>query len=72
MEEGSKVSATGICIVELENPNGATILPVFHRVLILPRTADDIRVVARPPRWTPPRLIAVIALLFTLLGAAMA
>jgi len=71
-EEGCQVSATGLCIVELEGMDAATALPVHKRTLILPRTADDIRVVARPPWWTPPRLIAVIALLFTLLGAAMA
>lgn len=70
-EEGSKVSATGICIVELENPNGATILPVFHRVLILPRTADDIRVIAHRPWWTPARLVAMIALLSAFLVGAM-
>ena len=70
-EEGSKVSATGICIVELENPNGATILPVFHRALILPRTAEDIRVIAHRPWWTPARLVAMTALLSAFLVGAM-
>ena len=70
--EGCVIEATGICIVDFDDADLATALPVWRRTLILPRTAADIAVLSRPPWWTPPRLVAVIALLFALLGAAMA
>ncbi len=71
VEEGSKVSVTGLCIVELEEQNGISALPKFRRTLVLPRTADDISVLAHRPWWTPPKLLAVIILLCTLLAGAM-
>ena len=71
-EEGCLVAATGLCIVELEDEDAAPALPVHKRTLILPRTASDIQVLAHPPWWTTPRLLAVITLLCALLAGAMA
>ena len=71
IEEGCLVSATGFCIVELEDTDAATVLPVHKRTFILPRSASDIRVLVRPPWWTPQRLIVVIALLCAMLVGAM-
>ena len=71
VEEGCKVAVTGLCIVELEEQNGISVLPKFRRTLVLPRTADDIKVVARRPWWTPARLVAMIALLSAFLAGAM-
>ena len=70
VDEGCLIAATGLCIVELENDE--TALPVHKRTLILPRTAADIQVLSRPPWWTPPKLFAIIAVLFALLSAALA
>ncbi len=72
VEEGCRVSVTGLCIVELEEQNGISALPKFRRTLILPRTTDDIRVIARRPWWTPPRFLALIVILTVLLVSAMA
>ena len=71
IEDGCRVSATGVCIVELDNPDDLSAQPVFRRTLILPRTADDIRVIAHRPWWTPARLVAMIALLSAFLVGAM-
>ena len=70
--EGCMVSATGICVVDFDDSDLATALPAWRRTLVLPRSAADIRVVSRPPWWTPPKLVAVIVLLCALLFAAMA
>ena len=71
-EEGCLVAATGLCIVEMEDEDTASALPIHKRTMILPRTADDIQVLAHPPWWTTPRLVAVITLLCALLAGAMA
>jgi len=71
IEDGCRVSVTGVCIVELDNPDDLSAQPVFRRTLILPRSAADIRVVAHRPWWTPARLVAMIALLSAFLVGAM-
>ena len=72
ISEGCIVSATGICIVDFDDSDLAAALPTWRRTVILPRSTADIRIVSQPPWWTPPKLVAVIALLCALLAAAMA
>ena len=69
--EGCIVAATGICIVDFDDTDMTAALPTWRRTLVLPRSAADISIVSQPPWWTPPKLFAIIALLFALLSAAM-
>ena len=72
ISEGCIVAATGICIVDFDDTDMAAALPTWRRTLVLPRSAADIRIVSQPPWWTPPKLFAIIAVLFALLSAALA
>ena len=66
---GCTVDVTGVCVVETENWRPYSPFPHTTGVTLIPRRAEDIVLVARPPWWTPARLSTVIgALLLILLG----
>lgn len=66
---GCKVEVTGICVMDAEVWRPQTPFPRILGFFIVTRTADDIKILSRPPWWTPRRLAAVIgALLATLLA----
>lgn len=64
---GSTIAVTGLCLAEFENDAYAQTLPRFKGFTLIPRTADDIEVLACPPWWTPTRLLVVIAILILLI-----
>ena len=66
VEIGCTISAGGICLMETENWRPNTPFPHVEGFAIVVRTPDDVRIIARPPWWTPGRLMAVIG---TLLAA---
>lgn len=66
VEIGCTISAGGICIMECENWRPNAPFPHIEGFAIVVRTPEDIRIIARPPWWTPGRLMAVIG---TLLAA---
>ena len=68
---GAEVEITGLCLAEFENDRTHRSVPRFRRYVVLPRTADDIRVLKRPPWWTPARLFLVIAVLSVALVAVL-
>ncbi len=43
------------------------VFPRIDRMLLVPRQADDIRILSRPPWWTPARLLAFIGALLAAL-----
>ena len=69
LSPGCEVEVSGICVMPTDNWHPNTSLPRIREVFIAPRTADDIRILRRPPWWTPARLLALIAVLFAGLGA---
>ena len=66
---GSRIEVTGVCVMETENWRPNLAIPRIGGYVLVPRTADDIRIVSRPPWWTPARLIVVIGSLLALLVA---
>ena len=68
---GAEVEITGLCLAEFENDRTHRTIPRFRRYVVLPRTADDIRVLKCPPWWTPARLFLVIAFLAAALVAVL-
>lgn len=68
-EYESVLQVTGVCVIEFENDNSTLGPPRFHRYLIVPHSADDIRLVARPKRWVTSVLLTVISALVLLLIA---
>lgn len=66
---GCEIEVTGTCIVESKNWRPHSALPRTTGITIVPRTEDDLVVLARPPWWTPRKLLIVISsLLLALAG----
>lgn len=71
-EVGSCVEVTGVCVMDIENRRSRTHFPETDGFLVVLRTAGDVRIVARPPWWTPARLLVVIlSLVGVLVGFAV-
>ena len=64
---GSRVEISGICVVETENWRSNSPFPHTTGITLIIRRPADIRILAYPPWWTPPRLIAVIGTLVVFL-----
>jgi hypothetical protein len=58
---GSRLSVAGICRMDTDawQPNRA--FPQIRGFTLVPRTADDVRILAYPPFWTPRRLVGTAA-----------
>ena len=67
LEIGCRAVITGIGIFDCANWRPATPFPHITDFLLVVRTSADVQVLARPPWWTPGRLLAVICSLFALL-----
>lgn len=64
-----KVEVTGICILDSERWNPNLVYPKVRGFIVVIRTPDDIRIIARPPWWTPIRLLSVIGTLLAIIIA---
>ena len=66
---GCELEVTGSCIMDVDNWRSHAPFPKIRGIVLVTRTPDDLRIVARPPWWTVRRLFAVIGgLLAALLG----
>ena len=68
---GCRISVTGICIVDTETWRPTAGFPHATGIVIVPRDADDIQVLSRPPWWTPRRFLILVLILFILLIAIL-
>ena len=67
--DGCAIEATGVCVIETENWRPQTPFPRAKGFSVIMRSPEDVRIVSRPPFWTPLRLTVVIgALLLALVG----
>lgn len=68
---GSTINVTGICLMTTEqDPNGMD----FDRmsgIMIVPRSADDIRIISMPPWLTSGRLLGAVAALVVIIGVIL-
>lgn len=67
VDPGTSVEVTGVCVMDVENRRSRTHFPETGGFLLVPRVANDIRIVSRPSWWTPSRLLVVILALFGVL-----
>lgn len=65
---GSSVSVTGACVMETENWHPNSVFPHVKGFMVVVREANDVRVLSRPPWWTPTRLMVVIGALLAALS----
>ena len=63
LEPDAKVEVTGVCLMECETWNPNLVLPRIKSCRLFVREASDVRILSRPPWWTPTRLLFVIGLL---------
>ena len=72
IEVGCQIEVTGTCVMELENWRPNSVFPQIKGFMVVVRKPDDIRILARPPWWTPRRLFAVIGTMLAALFAVFA
>ena len=72
IEIGSWIKAAGTCVVNQERGKSSAAFPRMDGFTLVVRTPDDIKILKRPPWWTPGRLAAIIGgLLALLLGVVV-
>ena len=67
LDVGCEVEVTGCCLMETDSWHPQDVFPQIRDTAVVLRTPDDLRILSRPPWWTPARLLAVIAVLAALL-----
>ena len=66
---GCKIAASGTYILETDNLRADNVFPQISEILVAVRRPEDIKLIARPPWWTPGRLSALVgALVAVMLG----
>ena len=68
---GALLEVTGTCVVEIEAWRPQAPFPRVKGCRVVVGSADDIRVIARPPWWTTGRLLAAIGSLLVVLIASL-
>lgn len=71
LEPGSLVRVTGMCLLEGPAWSTENVFPRIEDFRVVVRGADDIRILAHPPWWTPRRFICAIALLLAIIVAIL-
>lgn len=71
LETGSQLEVSGICIPEFDADVTNMVFPEFKGLIVIPRAPNDLRVLARPPWWTPARLAVVIIALILVIVAIL-
>ena len=67
-----RISVTGVCVLNVDSWRPNTAFPQIREIFIVARSADDIRILATAPWWTPGRFLAVLGvLLASLVGFAL-
>ena len=64
IEQDCIVEATGVCVMEAErnwSPN--SVFPRMRGFFLVLRAPEDIRIVSRPPWWTPQKMTVVVLVL---------
>lgn len=67
LEIGCQVSIVGTCMMDIGDSDTEFGTHAKARLLLVPRTSDDIVVLSRPPWWTTGRLLALLGLLAAVL-----
>ena len=71
LEIGCRVEVTGVCVLESPNWRPSMAFPRIERILLVPRSKEDIRIISRPPWLTTGRLLAFIGALLAALTAIL-
>ena len=69
LEKDAEVEVTGVCVCLIATWRQTAPFPKFDGLVVVPRSPNDVCVLATPPWWTPGRFLVVLALLVALLVA---
>ena len=72
VEIGCTLDLSGICLVETENWRPNAPFPHVDGFALIVRTPNDVRILSRPPWWTPGKFLAVISALLAMLAGVFA
>ena len=64
---GCRIAVTGVCVMNVEGWRPTAVFPRIDGFTLVPRTAEDIVILSRPPWWTAGRLLAVIGTLLAVI-----
>ena len=67
VDVGATVEVTGICVLDAETWRPNASFSTARGFFIVPQSPADIRLLARPPWWTPGRVFVLVAVLILLL-----
>lgn len=67
LEINCTVSVTGVCAFDVQNWNPNIVFPRIKGLTLVLRRPDDVKILSRPPWWTPAKLLVVIGSLFAAL-----
>lgn len=65
--DGCTAEVTGVCVMDSENWQANFLFPQIRGFRIAVATPTDIRIIARPPWWTPGRLFVLVSALIVIL-----
>ena len=71
VEIGAEVEVTGRCLIETSEWSSHDVFPRATGFAVIVRSADDIRVLKRPPWWTPARFAMALVALLGVVGAIL-
>ena len=66
---GCEIEVSGTCVMDSENWRQNQVFPQLKSVFLVIRKPDDVRILSRPPWWTPGRLMVVLAVLLAVILA---
>lgn len=71
MQEGCLVEITGVCIKDSDIWRPSFMIPRVRGLFLVPRSDDDMRILRRPPWWTPARFVVTLAILLIVIVAIL-
>ena len=63
---GCEIEVTGVCLLMADSWRHDRPVPSVHGLALILRSGDDLRILARPPWWTPARLLIVLGVLLAI------
>ena len=63
VEVGCRIEVIGVCVLKSQNWRPGLFFPRIDGLVLVPRSPADVRILSRPPWWTPGRLLAIVGIL---------
>ena len=71
VEVSCHIEVTGVCVLKSQNWRPGLFFPRIDGLVLVPRSPADVRILSRPPWWTPGRLLAIVGILVAVIVAVL-